>query len=764
MEQVLKPLGGHEVLLLLLQMAALLTVARLGSELVRRMGLPTVVGELAAGLLLGPTVFGHFFPGAFHALFPAVATQFHLLEVVSSLGMVMLLLLTGVETDVRLVRNLGAPAAGASLFGMAVPFAFGFGLGMFLPVRYVASPDHRVLFALFLATALAISAMPVIAKILLDLGLTRRNIGVVIMSAGVVDDTTGWLILSLIAGAATGGGGVSKFLFSSIGTLAFVALAAFVLYPSLRFAMRMATNRFHSKDTDLVLMLVVTLLCAALTDWLGVHAVFGAFIAGCVFRQVPHLRPETLHKLESVTFSVFGPIFFGLVGLKVDLWRLGSASMLLIVLGVACLGKLVGVLAGGMLGGLRFWESVSIAVAMNARGAMELVVATIGLSLGLLNQDMYSIIVLVAILTSFMAPLLLRVTMRMVRMTEEEAERIAAETAKGMFDPAKLRVLVPTAGGPNALVAARLGLLVSRGSAHPATILYVERVSGRLDWIMRRITRNPAGQNLDSHLDRIRSQAAADACVSPEVRKTASRNISGLIVEEAAKGYDLIMVGASGSRRGVRGEMLEELVDRAPCHVAIVRYRAPRVAPLAVAAPPMPPPEAAGPPGVPVTMAVVDSGPTATPAENERPFARLLVPIDGSLTSRAAIELALRYAENVPGAEVTLVYVEETLAPSGDDGGLRNLAVGDPASLQTLSPVFKTTKVPTRVRVLERDTFDPLLSEARSGRHDLIVLGAENRAIHHRLFFGADKERLLEQSPISSVLVVPHVAPGSQSA
>src|SRR5205807_1683867 len=160
---------------------------------------------------------------------------------------------------------------------------FGFFLGVWVPADYVAQPDHRILFSLFLATAMSISAMPVIAKILLDLNLTQRNIGVVILSAGVVDDTTGWLVLSLIAGAAgqKGAGGFGSMVGAIVGTALFVGAAAFVLYPMLKPLFRIATQRFLSKDTDLVLMLVVTLLCAAVTDKIGVHAVFGAFVAGC---------------------------------------------------------------------------------------------------------------------------------------------------------------------------------------------------------------------------------------------------------------------------------------------------------------------------------------------------------------------------------------------------------------------------------------------------------------------------------------------------
>jgi nucleotide-binding universal stress UspA family protein len=381
-----------------------------------------------------------------------------------------------------------------------------------------------------------------------------------------------------------------------------------------------------------------------------------------------------------------------------------------------------------LLGRLRFWESISIAVAMNTRGAMELVVATIGLSLGLLNQQMYSIIVMVAIVTSFMAPVLLRLTLPMVRMTDEEAARMAAESAKGMFDPQKLRVLVPTAGGANALAAARLGLCLARSSAHEVTVLYVDRALGRLDWLLRWLKKSPTGQNLDQHLERIKAMAHGGAFPMPVTRRQVSRDIAEPIEVEASKGYDLVLVGASATRKGIRGEILERLVDKAPCHVAIVKQR---------------------------------GEPDAAPS-------RLLVPVDGSFFSRAAVEFAVRYAEGRgEEAAVTIAYVSESREaaaaagpqPEGFDSALRAMnALSEEGGLEKLSPVFKTSKVRVRVIVKDAEPFGhPILDEVATGSYDLIVLGAENRAIHHRLFFGHDNERLVEESAISVVLVVPRV-------
>src|SRR5882757_6401131 len=276
MSEALRPLGGHSVFVLLIQLALLLFVARVLAELCRRVALPAVIGELAAGIVLGPTVLGHFAPGVFSVVFPHISAQFQLLEVVGLLGMVMLLLLTGLETDLRLLRNLGRAALIASAMGMLLPFVSGFVLGSFMPDQYLAQPDRRMLFSFFLATAMAISAMPVIAKILMDLDLARRNIGLVILSAGVVDDTAGWLVLSIIAGAASHGevrlGQLGRTL---IFTGAFVVVAAFVVYPLARVAMRSVVRRSKSDDADMVLVLMTTFLCAAATEWIGIHAVFG---------------------------------------------------------------------------------------------------------------------------------------------------------------------------------------------------------------------------------------------------------------------------------------------------------------------------------------------------------------------------------------------------------------------------------------------------------------------------------------------------------
>lgn len=702
------------VLRLLLQIALLLAVARLGAEAVRRMGLPSVVGELAAGILLGPSVLGVTSPGAFAAIFPPSAQQFHLLDGIATVGMVLLLLLTGLETDLRLLRNVGRAAIIASLMGILVPFLFGLALGFSVPDFYLAQPEHRFLFSAFLATAMSISAMPVIAKILMDLGLTRRNVGIVILSAGVIDDTVGWLVLSLIAGIATRGEARFDQLLVTFGmTAGFTVAAVALLLPLLRWLEPRVARLSKTPDSDLVLIIVVALLCGTATEWIGIHAVFGAFVAGCILRQVPQISRETLQRLESFVLSVLAPLFFAVVGLRVDLAELGNGRMLGLVLGVATMGKLLGCTAGSLLGGLTIWEGLSIAVAMNARGAMELVVATIGLSLGILNPQMFSIIVVVALVTSFLAPIGLRLTMKHVRLTSHEARRLFEESNPGAFET--FRLLFATSGGPNATAAARIVFSLGKRAIQPIELLEVDLVHARWRRFVTRLLR--FGRGLPEW--EARSPAPPPDAPPARVRRVAAASVAEAIVAEATKGFDVVFVGASHRGGTLGGEVLADLVDATPCHVAIVRGG-----------------------DSPRTAITVESG-----AEPRR--ARVYVPFDGSLVARVAVELAVRFVET-ESAELVIGVVGDEPPHGGNesDGGF----------LARIHPALATSGVRPHLLPLDSDPASgAVLRESVTGNYDVVFIGAENRAIRNRLYLGFENEQILRGCPATVVVVVPNL-------
>jgi nucleotide-binding universal stress UspA family protein len=416
---------------------------------------------------------------------------------------------------------------------------------------------------------------------------------------------------------------------------------------------------------------------------------------------------------------VLAPIFFGIVGLKVDLWALGGGGMLALVIGVACLGKLVGCTLGAIWGGLRFWEAASIAVAMNARGAMEIVVAMIGLSLGILSVQMFSIIVMVAIVTSFMAPIGLRLTMARVRITDDEAQRILASASKGAFDPQVVRVLLATAGGASASAAAPLAFGVAARSDSPVTVVYAEVKVGRWRrWLPRMRQGTPS--NVSQHLEALRAHANGH---TPDVRRLAASTVARAICEEAARGYDLILMG-SGDGPSVGGPVVEEVVAQAPCHVAIMK-------------------------------AVNDAAPAA--------FRNILVPVDGSVASRTAVELALRYAESTGSALALAVLTERRpqAAAYADVSGTHatpESATSSAEELERISVVFRASALrPTILHLAYDPRSSAVAQEVEKGGYDLVVLGAENRAIQHRLFFGYENERLIRATRVPVLVVVPNL-------
>lgn len=727
---LIPPISGHSLLVLLLQLAGILLLARTLAEVMRRLGQPAILGELLAGILLGPTVLGHYFPGAFQLAFPSDVAQFHLLEVFSWLGMVLLLLLTGLETDLRIMRTIGRAAVLTSAGGLLVNFTAGATLGFLLPARYLVSESTRPIFAAFLATALAITAMPVIAKILIDLGLIKRNIGVTILSAGVIDDTTGWLVLSVIAGiAAAGVFSASSLAIALGGLLAFLLVMRFLVYPVFRRLVAYVNERVQLAGADVTLVLVLTFLAAAATEAIGVHAVFGAFVAGLMVRQIPRIRAASLHSLETFVLAALSPVFFAFVGLKVDLWALTGWQLPALVISVALLGKAIGCYSGARLGGLSHWEGVAIGFGMNARGAMELIVALIGLSLGLLTAEMYSTIVLVAVVTSFLAPLLLRAVIGKVPFTEEERRRIEDESRPRLVPAGGVRVLVPTAGGGNAMGAFALAapLVSAREGAVTALFIQRKREGNRvLRWLLGGGP-SLAGRGLEQHLERA-AALLGDQRKRLTVRRVTADDPAAAVLRESERDYDLIMMGAA-PRHLIAHSMIADVMAASRLPTVIVR---------------------------------------AADGQVPQRLRRILVPVDGSLFSRYATEFAFSYAD-ATDAHVTLLHVlNEARVGSGvlavpDSRESHGVAASDQTILEEriradYGVLASDHHTPWEVRVLASgDPSGTIIDESHSEHYDLLVLGAENKMLAQPLFFGQGTAAIVERSGCTTVVVVPRI-------
>jgi Kef-type K+ transport system membrane component KefB len=419
------PISAHGLLLLLLQLGSLLALAIVLGRLAARLRMPAVVGELTAGVLLGPSLLAHVWPALSDWLLPRDADQLHMLDAVGQLGVLLLVGLTGMHIDLKLVRRKGITAARISVGGLVVPLGLGVGLGFVLPAFLLMPGTERVVFASFIGVAMGVSAIPVIAKTLLEMRLLHRNVGQLIMTAATVDDIVGWLLLSMVSALATTGLMAGQVALSVASLLALVVITVVVGRPVVNVAMRLA-SRSAEPGALVAAAVALLLLAAAGSHALGMEPVLGTLLCGMVIGSSRWVDLSRLAPLRTLVMAVLAPIYFATAGLRMDLTALGRPAVLLsavAVLLVAVLGKFVGAYAGARAGRLNHWEGLALGAGLNARGVIEVIVATVGLRLGVLSTATYTIIVLVAIVTSLMAPPLLRYATRRIAVIEEEQLR-----------------------------------------------------------------------------------------------------------------------------------------------------------------------------------------------------------------------------------------------------------------------------------------------------------------------------------------------------
>ncbi|GAA2611640.1 cation:proton antiporter [Streptomyces tubercidicus] len=422
---VVAPIPNHALMILLLQAGVLLAAAMLLGQVARRLGMPSIVGELAAGVILGPSLLTQVAPGVAHWLFPQDAAQMHLLDALGQLGVILLVGFTGMHVDLRLVRRQGSRAAVVSAAGLVLPLVLGVGLGFMLPGELRAEGADATVFALFVGVAMCVSAIPVIARTLLDMKLIHRNVGQMILVAGTIDDAVGWLLVSLIGAMATTGLHTGEVTLA-LGHMAILLICTLTVGRLVvRTAMR-AAARCGVPGLPVMTAVVLMLLSAAGTHALGLEAVFGAFLCGVLIGSSKDIDTTALSPLNTTVMAVLAPLFFATAGLRMDLSALADPRIALwglAVFGVAVFGKFLGAFVGGLFSRMSRWESLALGAGMNARGVIEVIIAMIGVRLGLLTVEMYSIVVLVAVLTSLMAPPLLRISMNRVEHTAEEEMR-----------------------------------------------------------------------------------------------------------------------------------------------------------------------------------------------------------------------------------------------------------------------------------------------------------------------------------------------------
>jgi Kef-type K+ transport system membrane component KefB len=392
-----------DLLAFLIAVAVLLGAARLTGAAVSRIGLPAVVGEIIAGVVLGKTVLGGLAPELYGVLFPG-GTAAVMLRGYTTIAAVLLLVVSGMEIDLSVVRKSGRVALLTAFFGMIVPFWLGYGAGMLLPADYLGEPSRQQVVAAFFGIALSISALPVIARTLLDLGLMKTDLGIIVMAAAVINDLVGWVGFTVLtryfdASAGSGSLGVSVAL-----TVTFVVVTLVVVRPLFDALLaRVTTPQSASSGQLLSIVMVLAMLGAAATEALGMHAVFGGFVMGLAAGDSSRLREHTRVMLREFVTSVFTPVFFATMALEVDFARSFDPWLVLLVLFIACVAKVSSGALGARVGGLRWREALAIGFGMNSRGAMEILLALIALESGIVTERLFVALVIMAIVTSLIS-------------------------------------------------------------------------------------------------------------------------------------------------------------------------------------------------------------------------------------------------------------------------------------------------------------------------------------------------------------------------
>ncbi len=439
----LPQVSAHELLVFLLEAGVLLATALILGRLAAKLTLPAIAGELLAGVILGPTLLGHITSGGWRWLFPSSAGQAHMIDGLGQIGLLLLVGLTGAQLDLKQARRRGVTSTKVSLGGLLVPLGFGIAAGFVLPTVLLSATTTRPTFAVFLGVAMCVSAIPVIAKTLIDMKLIHRDVGQLTLTAGMVTDAVGWFLLSVVSAMAVGGVHGGRVAVTIGALIGFVLLSALVGRPLVRWLFKLA-GRSSDSGPSVATAVVVILGGAAITQSLGLEAVFGAFVAGALIGapgMSEVVSPVRLASLRTFVLWVGAPIFLATAGLRMDLTALRQPTVLvsaLVVLAVAILGKFAGAYLGGRLSRLSPRECLALGAGMNARGVVEVVVALAGLRLGVLTPATYTIIVLVAVVTSLMAPPLLRRAMAGIDATAEEGLReIDQARWAGVTEPEK---------------------------------------------------------------------------------------------------------------------------------------------------------------------------------------------------------------------------------------------------------------------------------------------------------------------------------------
>lgn len=408
-----------DILIFFISVALMLLVARVFAEMFRKLKQPGVIGEILAGILLGPTCLGMLAPDTFNFLFRSSAQVLKVMEGLTLLAVVMLLLVSGIEVELTSLRKRGKAALSTAVMGVAFPFVVAFA-GTYAFPEYLGKEASINLFhyAMFIGTAMSITALPVVARTLMDMNMFKSEIGTIIIASAMFNDLTGWIIfsflLSLINIHANSIG-----LSSTITLLvSFIAFSLLILRKLINYILPYVETKLSYPGATLNIIFVLGFLGAAFTEYIGVHAILGAFIIGVAVGDSVHLKESTREIIQQFITNIFAPLFFVSIGLKINFITNFNAGYVVVFLVLAFVTKVVGCSLGAYWGGMSKDQSLAIGFGMNSRGVMEIVLGLLALQYKLINEQVFVALVIMALVTSLSSAPLMSRYIRRFRINE----------------------------------------------------------------------------------------------------------------------------------------------------------------------------------------------------------------------------------------------------------------------------------------------------------------------------------------------------------
>jgi Kef-type K+ transport system membrane component KefB/nucleotide-binding universal stress UspA family protein len=665
--------------------------------------------------------------------------------------------------------------------GIVVPFACGVGLGEMLPDSMLPDPQQRLVTSLFLGTALSIASVKIVAMVVREMNFMRRTVGQVILASAIIDDSVGWIIVSIIFSIALHGSvDFASLAWSVTGTFIFMVASFTIGRRAVFFAIRWANDNFVSEFAVITVILVIMGVMALITNLIGVHTVLGAFVAGILVGESPILTKHIDEQLRGIITAFFAPVFFGMAGLTADLTILGDVDIALLTAGlivIASIGKFGGAFLGAELGGLTRREGFALACGMNARGSTEVIIATVGLSMGALNQNLFTMIVAMAVITTTAMPPTLRWALSRIPMRKEEKQRLDREAreAKG-FVPNLERLLLAVDDSSNGKFASRLAGMLAGTHGMPITLLHINEEANKAakeeiadDKKKRRGKVVAASKKSDS-----KKATKISAAADPDSEKTeeiAEQETKAVTVEDppvqVARKAEEAVEAVKHAAEEIQSQQKEHEKSGAPLAVTTIVHELPSAA--AVAA------EARkgydllligldktstdkgefhadvteiaqgfdGPLVVTTTRGALDRTP------NEKPS--ILVPVNGTEQAKRGAEVAIVMAR-ATNSPLTVLYV----APR-DAGGKRarrsTPRAHQEAILKEVVELASSYNLQVQTAMLaDSAANDAILKETERRKHNLIVLGVGRRP-GEGLFFGDTAAGLLADAKCSLLFV-----------